>query len=257
MNSLRSKIVIPFHTPFDALRRYAKVSAYGYPQHISWSKDQCEPYPTEGIKAIPAYLVAGVVVLASVHVTWIGVRKVVSFQKDPELQDSTGLTGLVLIMFQCSATAAAAARPHTRQFDFIGAYLNSVVVSISCLPIASGILNLIVPLRYPDSLVLRSVGILPPVTKMVISLVAVLLLAWHCIIMNFGAIIILSNVALMCHSPLAVSKFSTNLDLEIGFLYRYPALSGSSIWKLYVLDVNGTNLSPHIIFRALLYERKF
>lgn len=109
MNSLRSKIVIPFHTPFDALRRYAKVSAYGYPQHISWSKDQCEPYPTEGIKAIPAYLVAGVVVLASVHVTWIGVRKVVSFQKDPELQDSTGLTGLVLIMFQCSATAAAAA----------------------------------------------------------------------------------------------------------------------------------------------------
>lgn len=114
--------------------------------------------------------------------------------------------------------------PHTRQFDFIGAYLNSVVVSISCLPIASGILNLIVPLRYPDSLVLRSVGILPPVTKMVISLVAVLLLAWHCIIMNFGAIIILSNVALMCHSPLAVSKFSTNLDLEIGFLYRYPVL---------------------------------
>lgn len=126
--------------------------------------------------------------------------------------------------FLCDYVTLISSGNQIKKLDLIGFYLNSVVVSIVFIPIAFSLLNLYFRINDPIFLSLRSVSIFSPVAKLIIRVVALPLLILHCSIMNFGTIIILSNVALMFLDKLAIPKPSSNLEKQGRYLDRYREL---------------------------------
>lgn len=72
-------------TACAALQRYVVLSEAIYPQYMTWNRTTWKPEPTPKSQLVPWYLLSLLVILISTNYSFVILRELVSFTKDPDI----------------------------------------------------------------------------------------------------------------------------------------------------------------------------
>lgn len=84
-------------TSLDATRNLAKLSETLYPQYLTWNRLSWKVEPTQKVRLVPWYILSVLVAMSACNSVNIAIREILRFQKDPEINVYTGITGLLQI----------------------------------------------------------------------------------------------------------------------------------------------------------------
>lgn len=102
-NPIKWKSKLSFGT-FTALKRFSALSAWLYPQYITWNWNRWKPELTPKPQLIPWFSLSLLVFSVNVSFFWIGLGEILAFKKDP---DFSSVQVLFLVYYTSFATYAS------------------------------------------------------------------------------------------------------------------------------------------------------